>query len=138
MHNRYIPVYYKQLNRLAALSLGSVPRSMPTITLEVLYNLRPLDLELEYIAQKTHSRISTDPDPKTHVWDGKGVNKRDGHLKYWHQKLKQYGIDKPIDGVCLLHRRIKTKLMQVCNKKVQQNYIRWLRVHGARCYSLSS
>jgi hypothetical protein len=45
------------INRLACLSLGSVPTSTPTATMEILFNLRPLDLELERIALKTYVRI---------------------------------------------------------------------------------
>jgi hypothetical protein len=48
----------EKLSRLACLSLGSVPRSTPTSTMEILYNLRPLDLELEATAIKTFSRIN--------------------------------------------------------------------------------
>jgi hypothetical protein len=45
--NENIQLQLQQLNRLAALSLGSVPRSSPTISLEVLYNLKPLELVME-------------------------------------------------------------------------------------------
>jgi ribonuclease HI len=86
----------QHINRLAALSLGSVPHSSPTISLEVLYNLRPLDLEMELTAMKTHSRITQNQDPNRALpWDSKGKNKTDGHLKYWSKRLDQYGISNP-------------------------------------------
>jgi hypothetical protein len=47
-----------KLNTLACLSLGSVPPGTPTMAMEILYNLRPLDLELERIALKTYYRIN--------------------------------------------------------------------------------
>jgi hypothetical protein len=87
----------QQINRLAALSLGSVPRIVPTITLEVLYNLRPLDLEMEHIALKIHSRITQDPN-RVHIWNSIGSNTTDGHLRHWHQKTEQYGIERQTDG----------------------------------------
>ena len=86
----------QQLNRLAALSLGSVPRSSPKITLEVLYNLKPLELVMEEIALNTNSRITKDPN-RVKLWDGIGANSRDGHLRYWQSKLEQYKIATPVD-----------------------------------------
>jgi hypothetical protein len=71
----------QQLNRLAALSLESVPRSSPTITLEVLNNLKPLELVMEHIALKTHTRITQDPN-RVQIWDGIGANSTDGHLRH--------------------------------------------------------
>jgi hypothetical protein len=41
-----------RLNRIACLSLGSVPPSTPTATMGILLNLMPLDLEMEKIAIK--------------------------------------------------------------------------------------
>jgi hypothetical protein len=43
-----------KLNRLACLSLGSVPPGTPTMAMEILLNLRPLDLEMQQIAIKTY------------------------------------------------------------------------------------
>jgi uncharacterized protein YjbI with pentapeptide repeats len=50
-----------KLNRLACLSLGSVPQGTPTMTLEILYDIKPLDLEMQKIACKTYMRIKTPP-----------------------------------------------------------------------------
>jgi hypothetical protein len=76
-----IQLELQQLNRLAALSLGSVPRSSPTISLEVLYNLKPLELVMENIALKTHTRITQDPN-RVQLWDGIGDNSTNGHLRH--------------------------------------------------------
>jgi hypothetical protein len=46
-----------RLNRLACLSLGSVPPGTPTMAMEILLNLKPLDLEMHQIAIKTYARI---------------------------------------------------------------------------------
>jgi hypothetical protein len=115
----------QQINRLAALSLGSVPRSTPTITLEVLYNLRPLDLEIELTAMKTHSRIQNsraiqDPN-RVLLWDGKGNNKTDGHLRYWNHKLAQYGIENPTDGDKIAKTKVWTNSFTVPDFETTKN-----------------
>jgi hypothetical protein len=114
-----------QINRLAVLSLGSVPRSSPTITLEVLYNLRSLDLEMEHISLKTHSRITQDPN-RDHIWDGKGSNTTDGHLRYWHQKIVQYGIERLIDGDKITKTRVWNSFFTVPDFESTRNdaYVR--------------
>jgi hypothetical protein len=94
--NENIQLQLQQLNRLAALSLGSVPRSSPTLSLEVLYNLKPLELVMENIALRTHMRITQDPN-RVQLWDGIGANTTNGHLRYWQTKLEQYNINTPVD-----------------------------------------
>jgi ribonuclease HI len=76
------------INRLACLSLGSVPTSTPTATMEILYNLRPLDLELERIALKTYVRIKKAL-PSKKNWDGlpTGGGNRLGHQRHWENAL---------------------------------------------------
>jgi hypothetical protein len=80
-----------KLNRLACLSLGSVPPGTPTATMVVLYNLRPLDLELERIALKTYNRIKN---KLPCIWNGlpTGRGGRVGHLRYWERKTNLFGI----------------------------------------------
>jgi ribonuclease HI len=80
-----------RLNRIACLSLGSVPPGTPTATMGILFNLRPLDLEMERIAIKTFFRIKN---KLPHIWDGRptGGGARVGHFRYWHNKIKQYNI----------------------------------------------
>jgi hypothetical protein len=57
-----------RLNRLKCLSLGSVPPGMPTMAMEILLNLKPLDLEMLQIAIKTYARIQN---RLPHIWDGR-------------------------------------------------------------------
>jgi hypothetical protein len=89
-------------NRLACLSLGSVPRSTPSSSMEILYNLRPLDLELELIALKTVYRIK---DVLPVIYGGIGNVVRLGHLRFW--ELIQYKLAKlgtvPRQGPRLWH-----------------------------------
>lgn len=79
-----------RVNRLACLSLGSVPpgAGTPSMAMEVLYNLRPLDLEMERIALKTYSSIKN---RLPYTWDGlpSGDGIRVGHLRHWDGKLNQ-------------------------------------------------
>jgi ribonuclease HI len=55
--------------------------------MEVLYNLRPLDLELERIALKTYVRIKKALPSK--IWDGlpTGGGNRLGHIRHWENAL---------------------------------------------------
>jgi ribonuclease HI len=94
--NETIKSQLQQLNRLAALSLGSVPRSSPTLSLEVLYNLKPLELVMENIALRTHMRLTQGPN-RAQLWEGTSKNIRKGHLKHWNTKLEQYNINTTID-----------------------------------------
>jgi hypothetical protein len=57
-----------RLNRIACLSLGSVPPSTPTATMGILFNLMPLDIEIERIAIKTYCRIKN---KLPCIWDGR-------------------------------------------------------------------
>jgi ribonuclease HI len=79
-----------KLNRLACMSLGSVPQGTPTMTLEILYDIMPIDLEMQKIACKTYSRIKN---KLPYIWDGrptKSMN-RVGHLRYWENMSVQLG-----------------------------------------------
>jgi hypothetical protein len=60
--------------------------------MEILYNLRPLDLELELTAIKTYTRIKNMIPAK---WGGLGNVLRVGHLLYWERKLNKYSIKLP-------------------------------------------
>jgi hypothetical protein len=102
-----------KLNRLACLSLGSVPLGTPTMTMEIIYDLKPLDLEMQSIAIKTYSRIKS---RLPYIWDGrptKGVA-RVGHLKYWADKISQYDMA-VAEGVC--DKQVKSR-MWIMNFKV--------------------
>jgi ribonuclease HI len=56
--------------------------------MEILYNLRPLDLELAKIALKTYVRIKKAL-PSKKIWDGlpTGSGNRLGHQRYWENEL---------------------------------------------------
>jgi hypothetical protein len=82
---------FSKLNRLACLALGSVPQGTPTMSLEILYDIKPLDLEMHQIAIKTYSRIKS---KLPYIWDGRPTKSmtRVGHLRYWDNKIAQHGI----------------------------------------------
>jgi hypothetical protein len=65
-----------RLNRIACLSLGSVPPSTPTATMGILFNLMPLDIEIERIAIKTYCRIKN---KLPCIWDGRPTGGAVGH-----------------------------------------------------------
>jgi ribonuclease HI len=100
-----------KLNRLACLSLGSVPPGTPTMAMEILLNLRPLDLEMQQIAIKTYG----------------GGGARVGHLRYWDNKIKEYNIAvKEKDSDQLVKSRTWTRNFEVldfektCNDATDQ------------------
>ena len=86
-----------KLNRLAACCMcGSIRKSSPSNSLEVLLDLPPLDLKLEEASLKSMLRIIPNSKSK---WDGIGNSSYIGHLKWGADKLKKLGID-PSDNDC--------------------------------------
>ena len=78
----------QKLNRLACLSIAPVRRSTPTLGLEVIYDLLPLDLHIKQLALNTMKRILPMTSSK---WDGIGKNKN-GHIKFWTKELDKLGL----------------------------------------------
>ena len=92
---------FQKLNRLACLTIAPVRRSSPTLGLEVIYDLVPLDLHMKQLALNTMKRILPLTNSK---WDGIGKNKK-GHIKYWKNELDKLGLitecnDKTIPERC--------------------------------------
>jgi hypothetical protein len=54
----------------------------------ILFNLIPLDLEMEKIAIKTYCRIKS---KLPRIWDGRPTScgARVGHFRYWEEKIKK-------------------------------------------------
>ena len=67
----------KQLNRIACMSLTPTTRSTPQASLEIMYNITPLDLHLTEIGLKTYLRLKAQLDQPNHT-----INTQ-GHLNYW-------------------------------------------------------
>jgi hypothetical protein len=102
-----------RLNRIACLSLGSVPPRTPTATMGILFNLMPLDIEMEKIAIKTYCRIKN---KLPRIWDGRPTSggARVGHLRYWEEKIKKYNIAvNEIDSDQLVMSRTWTRNFEV-------------------------
>jgi ribonuclease HI len=78
--------------------------------MEIVYNIRPFNLELELIALKTFSRIKN---RLPYIWDGSGNVLRVGHLLYWERKMNEYSIKTPQ----ISDKIIKTRVWD-CNFKV--------------------
>jgi ribonuclease HI len=79
----------------------------------ILFNLRPLDLEMERIAIKTYFRIKN---KLPHIWDGRptGGGARVGHLRYWEDKIKNYNMAvNEIDNDQLVKSRTWTRNFEV-------------------------
>ena len=87
-----------KLNRLASLSIAPVHKSTPTVGMEVIYNLQPLDLFVEQVSIKIHSRIQNQVNP---CWDGIGRYPNDiGHILTGKKIISALGIQNiPTDNV---------------------------------------
>ena len=81
-----------KLNRLAATMITPVRRSTPVKTMEVLYDLVPLHLFIQYeaVASLSRNRQNMKLD-----WQGQSLTKKTyiGHLKYWSNKLEEINIE---------------------------------------------
>ena len=79
-----------KLNRLACLSIAPVHKSTPTAGLEIIYNLLPLDLFVEQMAIKIHTRIQNQVKP---CWSGVGIYPSDiGHILTGRKTILSIGI----------------------------------------------
>ena len=86
-----------KLNRLACLLMAPVWKSTPTAGMEIIYNIPPLDLEVEKRAKNNYIRIiSSIPT----IWDRKGTGKQVGHLLYW-ERLCSITLHKQPDQIPL-------------------------------------
>ena len=82
-HNKSL----KKLNRLACMSLTPTTRSTPQASLEIMYNIIPLDLHLTEMGLKTYLGIRQQLDIP---WD---CTKLFPHLGYWHNlKLNTHSL----------------------------------------------
>jgi hypothetical protein len=95
--------FRKHLTTKLAKSKRLIEGSSPTLSLEVLYNLKPLELVMENIALRTHMRLTQGPN-RAKLWEGIGKNTRNGRLRHWNTKLEQYNINTTVD---------KDKIIQV-------------------------
>jgi ribonuclease HI len=75
---------------------------------------------MEEIALNTHSRITKDPN-RVKLWDGKGANSRDGHLRYWQSKLEQYKIATPVDRDKITNNKVWNNNFQVPSFETTRN-----------------
>jgi Reverse transcriptase (RNA-dependent DNA polymerase)/Endonuclease-reverse transcriptase len=79
-----------RINRLALLTFGSIRRSSPTIALEAMGYVPPLDLALEAEAIKAWLRIRDIR--STEVWDGIGTGSYRGHRHDLKKLTQEYSI----------------------------------------------
>ena len=79
-----------KLNRLACLSIAPVHKSTPTLGMEIIYDILPLDLYVEQVATKIHSRIQNQIHP---CWSGIGKNPKDlGHIYIGKKIISSMGL----------------------------------------------
>ena len=78
-----------KVNRLSLLTFGSVRRSMPTIGMEVMAYLPPIDLFLEGEVVKAWLRVK---DIRPEVWDGIGNGKARGHRQDLRKLTETFSI----------------------------------------------
>jgi hypothetical protein len=91
--NRHI-VALNKLQRLAMLNTTHILKSAPTMGLEVIMGLPPLDLHFQSLAAATFERIKLRNNP---LWDGIGTRGRKGHLLFWSRHNSDLGINFTLD-----------------------------------------
>ena len=88
----------RRLNRLAAITITPVRRSTPTLGLEVIYDLMPLDLFIKKTALASKHRLREVLD-----LDWQGTNKSgktQGHLYFWETTQEKMEIKAPQTDSC--------------------------------------
>jgi ribonuclease HI len=91
-HNKAL----NKLQRLAMLNVTHILRSAPTMGLEVIMGIPPLDLYFQSLAAATYERIKSRNAPE---WDGLGSRGRFGHLNVWSKYNKSLGINFATDNI---------------------------------------
>ena len=84
---------YEKLNRPALLMITPTRKTISTASLEVMYDLIPLDLIIQKTGLASHRRLH-----KITVlnWPGKGRNNnKKSHLKYWEDLKLEYELHYP-------------------------------------------
>ena len=82
----------RKLNRTACMSLTPTTRSTPQASLEIIYNIKPIDLYLNEVGLKAYLRLRSQLDTP---WDCKNINP---HLGFWHNlKLNYHSLLQPDD-----------------------------------------
>ena len=72
------------LNRAACMMITATTRSTPQASLEILYNIPPLDLHLQEIGLTTYARLQSQLGKP---WQSKTTFKRP-HITYWNTMLR--------------------------------------------------
>lgn len=83
-----------KLQRLAMLNTTHILKSAPTLGLEVIMGLPPLDLYFRSLAAASFERIKLRTNSN---WDGLGNRGRKGHLLEWTNHNKSLGINFTLD-----------------------------------------
>ena len=77
------------LNRAACMMITSTTRSTPQASLEILYNIQPLDIYLQEIGLTTYARLQTQLGKP---WQSKSTFRRP-HISYWNNMLREVFTD---------------------------------------------
>lgn len=91
---------FEKINRLAMYTFNPVRKTIATNSLEVIYDIMPLDIHLKYTAICTHRRLQH---TLTNLWTGtnpKGT--KVSHLQYWSNLINQFEIQYPDTDKCNL------------------------------------
>ena len=83
----------EHLNRIALLAITPIRKSIATKSLEIIYNVWPLDLFISYTGLATHRRLYP---LLTLSWTGTNKSgKKIGHLKHWETLKNNFDITYP-------------------------------------------
>ena len=84
---------YEKLNRLALLMITPTRKTISTASLEVIYDLIPLDLIIQKAGLASHRRLHKITEL---TWSGQGRNnKKKSHLRHWEDLKLEYELHYP-------------------------------------------
>ena len=90
----------EKINRLAMLTFNPVRKTIATNSLEVIYDIMPLDIHLKHIAINTHRRLKHILD--THWAGTNSSGTKISHIQYWNQLTEQLELHYPDTDRCKL------------------------------------
>ena len=112
----------KKLNRLACMSLTPTTRSTPQASLEIMYNIAPIDLILDEIGLNAFLRLRGTLPPTRQVKSGFS------HLDYWEAMMEERSSLMHTDDYCNETRRhnlfqVNLDSMKGGNKHIQSSEV---------------
>ena len=98
INKKFIQEKLRKLNRLAAITITPIYRSIPTKGLEVMFDLMPLELLIQQTALGAKQRLN-----EVVKYDWRGSNKTGtilGRIRHWENREETLGIRQTVNDSC--------------------------------------